>query len=65
MRSIIFNDMPKMEIIYIHGCRVEHDIVNNTYKYFVGDVNNTVIETTSESDMAYKINCMQSYPSGI
>ena len=54
-----------MEIIYIYGCRVQHDITNNTYKYFVGDVNNTVIETTSRSDMAYKINCMQSNPSGI
>ena len=54
-----------IEIIYIYGCRVQHDTINGTYKYFVGDTKNTVIETASRSDMAYKINCMQSYPSGL
>ena len=54
-----------IEIIYIYGCRVQHDITNGTYKYFVGDTNHTIIETTSQSDMAYRINRMQSYPSGM
>lgn len=53
------------ETIYIYGCRVVHDTINGIYKYYVGDVNHTVIETTTISDMAYKINCMQSCPSGI
>ena len=39
-----------IEIIYIHGYRVQHNITNGTYKYFT-----TVIETTSENDMANKI----------
>ena len=47
------------EHIKIYGCDVTYYVNEGVYRFFVGDKAGTIIETKTESDMAYYINQIQ------
>lgn len=59
MRKVVVSNI---ETETLYGISVIHNLITGEYYTFLGD---NKITANSRSDIAYKINCLQAYPSGI